>query len=417
VAEERRPSSVTGLALRLAILIVFDGCYTCVGVTPPMYSLSAYGEMLADRVRIDAFARALQGAIRPGSTVLEIGTGPGVIAVPACRLGASRVYAIEPCGVIQVAREVAKANSCADKIEFIEDFSTRVSLPVRADVIVSDLRGVLPIFGTHIQSIADARERFLASGGTLIGRKDHVWAAVVHAPAEYASIVDPWERNPMGISLDIAKRRALSDFRKAHMKRDQLLTNPQLWSVIDYRIAEKPDFRGSLNWIVQRDGVGHGILVWFDMELADEIELSNSPDSPAAIYGSAFFPWLEPAELKQGQCVHVDLEARLLNEEYFWRWTTHIESRETPGGTEFRFDQSQLQAAIISPLVLRKAASNFVPQLSNEGSIRRKALELMDSRASLETIAQALLTEFPARFKKWEDALSCVAEISVQNSL
>jgi protein arginine N-methyltransferase 1 len=386
-------------------------------VTPQMYSLSAYGEMLGDRVRIEAFARALRGAIRPGSTVVELGTGPGAMAVLACRLGAGRVYAIEPCSVIQVAREVAKANGCADKFEFIEDISTRVSLPVRADVIVSDLRGVLPLFGTHIQSVADARERFLATGGTLIGRKDRIWAAVVHAPAEYAGIVDPWERNPMGISLEIAKRRALSDFRKVHVKRDQLLTDPQLWTVIDYRVVEKPDFRGSLNWKVQRDGVGHGILAWFDMELADGIELSNSPDSPAAIYGSAFFPWLKPVELKQGQCVSVDLVARLLNDEYFWRWTTRIESGGIPGETESRFDQSQLQSAVISPLLLRKAASNFVPQLSNDGSIRRKALELMDSRASLENIAQTLATEFPQRFKMWEEALSFVAEISVQNSL
>src|ERR1700722_3206701 len=102
------------------------------------YSLAGYGSMIADRIRIDAFAQALRGAIRPGAVVMDIGTGPGIMAVLACQFGAKRVYAIEPSEVIQVAREIAAANHCANKIEFFEDLSTKVSIPTKADVIVSD---------------------------------------------------------------------------------------------------------------------------------------------------------------------------------------------------------------------------------------------------------------------------------------
>ena len=87
------------------------------------YSLAGYGEMIADRVRVEAYSRALRAAIRPGSVVLDIGTGPGILAVLACRFGAGRVFAIEANPVIQLAREIAAANRCADKIEFIEDLS------------------------------------------------------------------------------------------------------------------------------------------------------------------------------------------------------------------------------------------------------------------------------------------------------
>src|ERR1700681_4015560 len=156
-----------------------------------MYSLIGYGEMIADRVRIDAYVQALRQAVRPGAVVVDIGTGPGIMAVLACQLGASRVYAIESDEIIQVARTIAAANCCADRIEFIEDLSTKVTLPIRADVIVSDMRGVLPLFGHHIASIADARRRFLAPAGTLIPRKDTIWASIVEAPERYAGIVDP----------------------------------------------------------------------------------------------------------------------------------------------------------------------------------------------------------------------------------
>ena len=156
-----------------------------------MYSLAGYGAMVADRVRVDAYVQALRETVREGSVVVEIGTGPGVFAVLACQLGASRVYAIEPTEIIQLAREVAAANGCADRIEFFEDLSNRVTLPLRADGIFSDLRGPLPLFERHIPSIVDARIRSLASQGTLIPRRDKLWAAVVEAPKPYGELVDP----------------------------------------------------------------------------------------------------------------------------------------------------------------------------------------------------------------------------------
>src|SRR5579871_6882517 len=145
------------------------------------YSLSGYGDMIADRVRIGAFVEALRATIRPGTVVMDIGTGPGMMAVLACQLGAKCVYAIEPGEVIEVAREIAAANQCADKITFFENISTKVAIPVPADVIVSDLRGVLPLFEGHIPAIVDARRRFLAPGGTLIARRDRILAAVVES--------------------------------------------------------------------------------------------------------------------------------------------------------------------------------------------------------------------------------------------
>src|SRR5216684_6176512 len=116
-------------------------CYTPQEMTSEAYDLSSYGRMIADRIRVDAYAKALRKVIRPGAVVVDIGTGPGIMAVLACQLGASRVYAIEPGEIIQVARTIAAANGCADKIEFFEEVSSRVTLPERADVILSDLRG------------------------------------------------------------------------------------------------------------------------------------------------------------------------------------------------------------------------------------------------------------------------------------
>jgi hypothetical protein len=67
-----------------------------------VYSVSAYGRMIADKVRVAAYTEALKRAITPGCTVLDIGTGTGFFAMLACRMGAARVYAIEPDDVIDL---------------------------------------------------------------------------------------------------------------------------------------------------------------------------------------------------------------------------------------------------------------------------------------------------------------------------
>jgi len=372
--------------------------------------------MIADLNRIGAYTQALRGAIRPGAVVMDIGTGPGIMAVLACQLGASRVYAIEPSEVIQAAREIALANHCADKVEFFENLSTKVTIPVRADVIVSDLRGVLPLFEHHIPSIVDARRRFLALGGTLIARKDRIWVAVVEAPEAFGKIVDPWERNGLGQDLSMIRRKVLNEFGKARVKPEQLLTMPQLWATLDYTTIENPDVCGTVRWTAKRSGTGHGILVWFDMELADGVSFSTGPESPETVYGAAFFPWLEPVPLVVGQNLSVELDARLLENDYFWQWTTQIESAEKAGETIARFKQSQLRGAVLSLTKLHKVASDYVPQLSEEGLIRRRAFDLMDGKTSLENIARRLTIEFPGRFARWERALTFAGAISNENS-
>src|SRR5215213_6400273 len=123
------------------------------------YSVSGYAAMIADAPRMDGYAAALEATVRPGSVVLDIGAGTGIMALLACRLGARRVYAVDPGDAIHLARAAARAAGFADRIEFIQGLSTDVELPEPADVMVSDLRGVLPLFERHLPSVIDARER------------------------------------------------------------------------------------------------------------------------------------------------------------------------------------------------------------------------------------------------------------------
>ena len=311
-----------------------------------MYSLHFYGQMLADAPRMDAYLAALRNAVNADSVVLDLGCGPGVFALMACKFGARRVYAVEPDNIISVAREVAVANGCADRIEFFESLSTEITLPEPADIIISDLRGVLPWFEQHIPSIIDARERLLARGGVLIPRRDVLWAAVVEASEQYEDLVGPWRK--FDLDLSAGTRLITNTWRKSYLKPEQLLVDPVRWTTIDYYEVEKADVRADISWRAARNGTAHGVAVWFDSELADGISFSNHPAAEKMIYGVGLFPFSQPVAITKGERIQLRLAADLVKDGYVWRWDTECSSAS--------FKQSTFYGVPLSQAQLRKSA-------------------------------------------------------------
>jgi ribosomal protein L11 methyltransferase len=147
--------------------------------------------------------RLMQGVIRPGDVVADLGAGSGVLSIAAIKLGASRVAAVEiDHDAIGNAEENARTNSVSDRVEVIEgDAMTLLPLlaPVRvviANIISSVIIPLLPVtrssLATRGQAILAgilAEERAamvvaLDAGGWAIEREDteDVWWSVQIAP-------------------------------------------------------------------------------------------------------------------------------------------------------------------------------------------------------------------------------------------
>jgi type I protein arginine methyltransferase len=369
---------------------------------------------------MNGYLSALRQTITPQSIVLDIGTGTGIFALLACQLGARRVYAVEPDDAIQIARGCAAANGFHKRIEFIQKFSTEVTLPEPASVIVSDLGGLLPWFQRHIPSIIDARERLLAPQGRLIPQCDRVWAALVCAPEFYARYTAGWAPARFGLDLSVARRMALNTLRRFRVTPEHLAAEPQQWAVLDYATVASTDIDGKISWTFPRDGVAHGLSCWFDRTLAEGVELSNRPSASdpnaPAIYASLFFPWGEPIAFGAGDRIEVSIAANLVGEDYIWRWRARLFDGRREGKLKIDLKHSTFLSVPLTPGKFRKRSAAHVPALADDGAVDRFVLECMDGKNSLEQIADKLQCRFPERFASWHAALDRVGELSQKYS-
>ena len=148
---------------------------------PPVgYDAAAvHVEMLNDRVRTKSFIAGIRAVVRPGDVVVEIGTGTGILSVAAAQAGARHVYTIEETGIGESAERVFAANGMSDRITFVKGRSTQVELPLRGDVLVSEMIGNEPLGERVIQLTADAVERLLKADARLVPSKIRVFGLPV----------------------------------------------------------------------------------------------------------------------------------------------------------------------------------------------------------------------------------------------
>jgi type I protein arginine methyltransferase len=285
----------------------------------------------------------LRAVIRPGSIVLDIGTGCGLFALLACRHGAARVYAVETEPSISIARELAAENRVADRITFIHSRSTEVTLPERVDITVADIRGILPLAGGAVTALIDARERLMKPGGAIVPRRDMLRATVVSAPHIYSQAVDVWSSGAFGLSTAAARAAAIHQVVPVDATDVTELADPVDMAAIDYRTIVTPSVAATGAWFVSA-GIAHGLALWFEAELADGISYRSGPNSGDELYGVAFLPWPQAVTFSATTAVAVNLRADWINGSYVWTWRTTI------GGADpmLRFEQSTFRGGPIA---------------------------------------------------------------------
>jgi protein arginine N-methyltransferase 1 len=365
--------------------------------------MEEYARMLADPVRGAAYLSALRRSVKPDMVVADIGAGPGVLGIYAATLGERRVFLVEPDASVNAAYALAAENGVAERIEVIRGLSTEIELPERADVIVSDLRGVTPFHGHHLEAAADMRRRLLAEGGICIPRRDVVHTALVEDDALYARTVGAWSGVPYTLAHESLGALAANGWYRARASGEQLLSDPSPFVTLDYD-CPTPPLHARWETRALRDGTAHGLLLWFDTALVPGIELTNSPSAPPALYGQAFFPFSPAFALRRGDRLALELRAVLAGDDYAWSWMADDDTGHAARHTTLR-------ALPLDPTALAVSSDQFAPRRSGDGEIIHTLLQAADGSRTFGQLAQLLHDRFPERFAAVQSALDYASRL------
>jgi protein arginine N-methyltransferase 1 len=287
-----------------------------------MYDVNDYGRMMADPVRMHAYAEALRRAVKPGSVVVDVGTGTGIFALLAARFGARKVYAIDTNPCIHLAHEVAKANGLADKIEFIHKDVREVEPPEKADVLVADCRGHFPLFGPNLEIVSHARRSWLTDGGTMIAEKDEIFVALVHDPYLRRELEAPWHL--FGFDWEPCRAHGFTSgivSRDAHLDLGACLTRTALWSTLDYASVTAADVHGSVRTTARQSGRAHAVALWFVTTTAPGIQAAECKS-----YRPLLLPLEPPVVVEEGEAVEIRIDALRARNGYVYAWSVKTPS-------------------------------------------------------------------------------------------
>ena len=377
---------------------------------PTGYDIASFGLMIECEPRMAIYAEALKRAITPGCTVIDIGAGFGIFSMLACKYGAASVIAIEPDPAVELLMPMAAANGCADKITVVRVISTRYTPEHKADVIVSDIRGITPLFEHHIATIVDARERLLAPGGRLVPMRDTLRIAPVHSPKHYQPCERPWLTNNFGLDLTEGHRYAVNITAPALLKPSALVAEPRSFATLDYRTIVDPNVDSTVEFVAERTDTVHGLLLWFEAEIGEDLRFCNGPGERPLVYQQKFLPLESPVKLAAGERMTVRIRAQLVDGSYIWGWDTDLAAGPQRSDA-IRFRQSTFKGAVFSPARLHPHAHHQVPEATAQIAVDRDCLSLVGEGRTLEDIALTLMERNPGVFGSAKDALGHVTKL------
>jgi SAM-dependent methyltransferase len=304
---------------------------TPIRISPdPMYAeLEVHRTMIRDEARTEAFRRAIEVVVRPGDVVLDVGAGSGILSLFAARAGAARVYAVEATSVASVARELAVANGYGDVVQVFQGDAMEIELPEQVDVIVSEWLGGFGIDEGMLVPVIVARDRWLRPGGTMIPRTVTTWTSLVH-DRYVGDHIGFLRSHPYGLDLSLLADLSVHEIIYAgtfrHLaKADQRSEPALLWSTdtesVTLDVAQSPH-EAQVTMKIQKGGTANALALWFNTELAPEVELSVGPGDPHTHWGMTTAPLNAPVDLETGTTVHAKVRTAMAQPVGTWtRWS------------------------------------------------------------------------------------------------
>jgi type II protein arginine methyltransferase len=264
--------------------------------------------MMNDSLRNSLYAEAIRRVV-PGRSVLDIGTGAGLLAMMAARAGARWVASCEQAPWIAAkAKEVIAANGLSDRIRLIAKRSTDLNigqdLEERAEVLVSEVFGTSVINELVIPTVTHAHAQLLQRGAKVIPRAASARAYLAAGAALEGNLFvdraadftlapfNDFAPSKLGLDAGFIPHEAISED----------------FEVFQFDLERPPPAsqRRRIEITATRPGRCFGLVQWLRIHLAEDLFYENRPGSAAINgWGHMLYRFAQPRDLAAGDCVRL----------------------------------------------------------------------------------------------------------------
>ena len=272
--------------------------------------------MLRDYVRLAAYRRAIERAIKPDTIALDLGCGSGILSFFAARAGAQKVFAIERRpDIILLASELAKINGLQDQIEFVEGASSHIEearIDPKADLLVSEILGNGILEENVLEFTLDARRRFLKPGGQLIPCGLDICFFAFDSGVNQNRMDEVREIKDLygfDFSLlgEVLCRKATSRLERFNALLQKPMSEPLTVKSLDFRTLEEAFFVDRFNLVAKHDGRVDSFCGYFKAHLDEDTQLTNSPWAPSTHWTHLIYTLSEAIPVKVGDVIPMEV--------------------------------------------------------------------------------------------------------------
>jgi predicted RNA methylase len=273
--------------------------------------------MLNDHIRMVAYENAIKRLVQPGMTVVDVGTGTGILAQWALEAGARTVHAIDMNeNMIAEARARLSHAGCSDGVRLHRALSYEVTLPERVDVVMSEILGNLGDNEGMTPILNDARARFLKEGGHMLPRRASAFLVPVSAVHAHRQVQE-YRCRGLSSRYDLGSLlRRLEVKNPFHIYYDAIiptrthLAPPATATRFAFGGNDRDDYARELLFTIQEDGLLTGFKGYFIAELVDGVVLDISGDNiegrkTSDSWKHCYLPIEQAVEVRMGDIVEV----------------------------------------------------------------------------------------------------------------
>ena len=355
--------------------------------------LDDHHDWLTGRRRLSIYEKTLEALITPQSVVVDLGCGSGILGLLALRAGARHVHAVEEADVIEVARKTFSSAGLSDRVTFHRTHSSLLRLTELADLVLCDHVGFFGFDYGIVPTLADARARLLKPEGVLVPNRLRLFVAAVQSPLALKPVTR-WCSEDVPREYRWLQDAAANHKHAVEVEPEALLSDPVC--IADYALGSDiapPRLLSEAAVLrIQREGTAHGLLGWFEAELAPGIWMTNAPGHAGRIgRPQALLPLRNPIQLAEDEALEVTL--RIRREDGLIAWTAQARGRP-----ETRMQHSTWEGGRLSPDDLARLDPAKYPTPNEKARAQQIVLGYCDGVRSAAEIEAIILREHAGLF-------------------